>query len=158
MSKLMALAFTLSFTAACTSTTSTPSAPDASAPTTDDGSATDPTDTTLTAFTQAEVQDLFDKRCTKCHDRSNALLDLSSPFTKGTVDIATSKDARRGFCAKSGYGKRIVPGDRAASLLWHKVNGTQDCGNPMPWEKADTKLTATEIERLGLWIDSLMAD
>jgi len=49
----------------------------------------------------------------------------------------------------------IAPGDRAASLLWHKVKGTQDCGSPMPYDKGNKPLDANELERLGLYIDQL---
>lgn len=155
VSKSIVLAFTLALSSvACSSSsTSTPSAP--STPASDDGSTDDAGSSGPTAFTQAEVQALFDQRCSRCHDHSNDLLDLSDPFTKQTVGVATSKDPRIGFCSKSKYVTRVVPGDRDASLLWHKIKGTQDCGNPMPYEKEDTKLTATEIERVGLWIDGL---
>ena len=109
----------------------------------------------LEPYTEAEVQALFDERCSKCHDSTNALLDLSAPFTRETVGVATNAGQTKGFCASSEYTTRIVPGDREASLLWHKVKGTQDCGSPMPYDKGNQKLDATELERFGLWIDGL---
>lgn len=112
----------------------------------------------LEPYTEAEVQALFDDRCLKCHGSTNGLLDLSTPFTRETVGVATNAGQKKGFCAGSEYVTRIVPGDRQASLLWHKVKGTHDCGSQMPYDKGNKKLDATELERLGLWIDGLAAD
>lgn len=162
MTPLRCLALTLAVAAAaaCTTKTVTPPpasdepAPSADAETeTETGNEAPPAD--LEPFTEAEVQALFDERCLKCHDSTNTLLDLSKPFTRETVGVATNAGQKKGFCASSQYTTRIVPGDRAASLLWHKVKGTQDCGSRMPYDKGNKKLDATELERLGLWIDGL---
>ena len=169
MSKLLpsglALAFVLAALAACTTTTVTsppPSepAPDAGEEGDEEGTGTgeEAPPANLEPYTQAEVQKLFDARCLRCHGAKNALLDLSAPFTRETVGIATNAGQERGFCASSKYVTRIVPGDREASLLWHKVKGTHDCGSEMPYDKGNKKLTATELERLGLWIDGLPKD
>ena len=110
---------------------------------------------TLTAYTEKEVQALFDARCVRCHDAKSANLDLSEPFTMTTIGIKTG-GTRGTVCSRSSdFRVRIKPGDRDGSLLWHKVKGTQDCGRPMPYEQGDTKLDDTELERLGLYIDSL---
>jgi hypothetical protein len=137
------------------STTVAPAPADPASPTVEDEESTEPPPADLEPYTQAEVQALFDERCRKCHGPTNALLDLSRPFTRETVGIATNTGQKKGLCANSAYVTRIVPGDREASLLWHKVKGTQDCGDRMPYEKGSKRLNATELERLGLWIDNL---
>ena len=106
-----------------------------------------------TAFTAEEVQDLFSITCVRCHAPNDALLDLSS-FAESTIGVppGTGRDAE---CATSKYRVRIAAGDREASLLWHKVNGTQDCGDRMPPTGKGAKLDAATLERLGLFIDAL---
>jgi hypothetical protein len=111
---------------------------------------------TRTAYTQAEVQKLFDARCVKCHDARSKSLDLSAPFTEATIGVRPGSTAGETVCGTdSRMTARIVPGDHDASLLWHKVAGTQDCGSPMPYDKGNKPLDAIEIERLGLYIDGL---
>lgn len=165
MSKLLPsglpFALALAALAACTTTTVTSSPPSDPAPVDEgdeEGTGEVVPPANLEPYTQAEVQKLFDARCVKCHGPMNALLDLSAPFTRATVGIATNAGQERGFCASSKYVTRIVPGDREASLLWHKVKGTHDCGSEMPYDKGNKKLSATELERLGLWIDGLPKD
>lgn len=138
--------------AACSSSsTTTPTPPPAAtSETPGDGTEQDATTPTTAAYTAAEVQDLFDTKCVRCHASNNALLDLSS-FEKSTIGVATA--GGRAECATSKYRVRIVPGDREASLLWHKVKGTHDCGEKMP--PSGSRLTADETERLGLYIDAL---
>ena len=80
------------------------------------------------------------------------MLDLTS-FAKATIGVAVAPG--RNECSKSAFRVRIARGDREASLLWHKVNGTEDCGEPMPPPGKGRALTATELERLGLYIDGL---
>ncbi len=46
---------------------------------------------------------------------------------------------------------RVVPGSSATSLLYNKVNGTQDCGVRMP--KGDPALSAANIATIKDWID-----
>ena len=163
MSKLLPSGLALAFAlVACTTTTVTsppsdPAPPAASEEGDEDGTAEEAPPANLEPYTQAEVQALFDARCLKCHGPTNALLDLSAPFTRATVGIETNAGASegRGFCASSKYVTRIVPGDRGASLLWHKVKRTHDCGSEMPFDKGNKKLNPAELERLGLWIDGL---
>lgn len=51
--------------------------------------------------------------------------------------------------------KRVVPGDRNASYLWHKLNDTQSSvggsGTAMPQPPAT--MPASDIEKIGEWID-----
>src|SRR5690242_17366752 len=66
----------------------------------------------LTAYTEAEVQQLFDSRCVRCHDAQSANLDLSAPFTATTVGVRTGGTAGKTVCAKtSDFTVRIKPGD-----------------------------------------------
>lgn len=151
----------LSLATACSSTTTSP-APNGS-PATSATSETAPDDeaapvdtSNLTAYSEAEVQALFNTRCVKCHDSSSANVDLSAPFTKNTVGVATGGSTGRTICGRgSDVAVRIKPGDRAGSLLWHKVKRTQDCGSPMPYDRGNKPLDAAELERLGLYIDQL---
>lgn len=144
-------AFAIALAACTSSTTTTPApAPASTSETPADGANGGETSGTTGAFTEAEVQDLFDTKCVRCHAKNNTLLDLSS-FAKSTVGVATA--GGRAECADSKYRVRIVAGDRNASLLWHKVSGTQDCGDRMP--PSGPRLTADEVERLGLFIDAL---
>lgn len=108
------------------------------------------------AYTEAQVQALFDSKCVKCHD-GRSELDLREPFVETTVGVATGGANGKTECGKQGskYGVRIKPGDRAGSLLWHKVSGTQDCGRKMPYDADNAPLDKTQLERLGGYIDAL---
>jgi hypothetical protein len=46
---------------------------------------------------------------------------------------------------------RVVAGSSATSLLYNKVNGTEDCGVRMP--KGDPTLSAANIATIKDWID-----
>ena len=105
------------------------------------------------AFTADEVQQLFSVTCVRCHAGSNSVLDLSS-FAESTIGVPPAS-GRGAECESSKYPVLIAPGDREASLLWHKVNGTQDCGDRMPPTGKGAKLGADALERLGLFIDAL---
>ncbi len=137
-------------TPAPASTSTTPADPDADPPA--DGESTP----TPAAYTQAEVQALFDARCVKCHDAKSATVDLSAPFVETTVGVPAGSTSGKTVCGRdTRIMMRIQPGDREASLLWQKVKGTQDCGSPMPYDKGNKPLDAAELERLGLYIDGL---
>jgi hypothetical protein len=148
----------VALSAACSSETTSPTregTPAASTSGTTPDEENPPATDTVVAYTEKEVQALFDARCVKCHDARSANLDLSAPFTASTVGMKTG-GSRSTMCSQTGsIMTRIKPGDREGSLLWHKVKGTQDCGSPMPYDRGNKKLDATELERLGLYIDSL---
>lgn len=154
---LLLLAFLL---AACTSTTTTTPASDTKPAAENESESGTPTDDTSAAtpagpvaFTQAEVQDLIDTKCVRCHTGgADKPFDLRNDFTATTIGVTADG---RSKCADSATQTRIVPGRRDASLLWRKVNGTHDCGDAMPPPGKGTKLTAAQLERLGLYIDSL---
>ncbi len=110
----------------------------------------------LTAYSEVEVQALFDKKCVKCHDARSPNLDLSEPFAVTTIGVKTGGAKADTTCGQtSAFKIRIKPGDREGSLLWHKVKGTQDCGKKMPYDAGNAPLDATQLERLGLYIDAL---
>lgn len=144
--------------AACSSTTTTTPSPGAETGTETpaDETPADETPADPVAFTDAEVQDLFNGKCVRCHAGATTVLDLRS-FKSTTIGVPAST-SRSAECADSATPTRIVPGDRNSSLLWKKVTGTQDCGDPMPPAGKGVKLTATELERLGLYIDGLSTE
>lgn len=143
--------------AACSSTTTTPgtgtgTGTEPETPTEEEPAATEP----AVAFTDSEVQEVFGKKCVRCHAGATTVLDLRS-FKSTTIGVPASTSSKA-ECADSRTPTRIVPGDRNASLLWQKVKGTEDCGDPMPPPSKGTKLTPTELERLGLYIDGLSTE
>jgi hypothetical protein len=102
------------------------------------------------AFTEAEVQMLFDTECDVCHmdGRRDGTLALDAPFLATTLG-AMSEQLREMAI--------ITAGDRQQSYLFHKVNDTHmqigGAGLRMPVE---TGLCVSDIERLGLYIDALV--
>lgn len=101
----------------------------------------------LSAYSQGEVQALFESRCTPCHvSQSSGSLSLSPDFTTTTVDVPSGQSSL----------DRIEPGSRDLSYLFHKVAGTQSSvsgsGSQMP---PSNPLGAIEMERLGRYIDGL---
>lgn len=102
----------------------------------------------LTAYTKAEVQTLFNSECSPCHTTNSAGgLNLASDFTTKTINVTASQSAL----------KLIKPGDRTKSYLYLKLEGTQASGGGgggrMP--KNDAPLTDTELARIGAYIDAL---
>ncbi len=47
---------------------------------------------------------------------------------------------------------RVLPNDHAGSLMWNKVNGTQNCGSRMPL--GGGALSQEKIDLIGEWIDN----
>ena len=74
-------------------------------------------------------------------------MSLADDFTANTVGVAAAESDL----------SRIEPGDRESSYLYLKIMGTQESGggsgSRMPLGGAP--LSDEEIERIGLWIDSL---
>lgn len=100
--------------------------------------------------TKAEIQALFDARCAPCHiGTTSAGLSLANDFTTSTVSIASTQVPGM---------KRIAPGDRDASYLFHKLRGTHltvgGSGMRMP-RNGPPFLSDSEIERIGDFIDAL---
>jgi hypothetical protein len=146
--------------AACASSTPTPETgpgpgtEDATMP--PEGTETETEPATPVAYTDVEVQELLNAKCVRCHAGATTVLDLRS-FASNTIGVPSSKSGKA-ECSDSKTPIIIAPGDRNGSLLWHKVTGTQDCGDPMPPPTKGVKLTATELEGLGLYIDGLSTE
>jgi hypothetical protein len=105
---------------------------------------------TVTAFTKAEVQTLVNARCTPCHiTQASAGMSLANDFTTNTVNVNSSQVATL---------KRIKPGSKDQSYLFHKIKGTHatvgGTGLRMP-RNGPPYLTDTEIARIGAFIDAL---
>jgi hypothetical protein len=101
------------------------------------------------AFTKAEVQTLVDDRCSPCHtDFASGGMSLAPDFTTNTVGVASTQVPTM---------KRILKGDHTKSYLWHKVNGSHATvgGTGVRMPKSGTAFTATELDRLAKYIDSL---
>ena len=102
------------------------------------------------AFTQAEVQTIFDARCAPCHVGGAAAgLSLAGNFKTATVGVASTELPSM---------KRIQAGSKANSYLFHKLAGTHlsvaGSGVRMP-KSGPPYLTDLEIERIGKYIDGL---
>ncbi len=97
--------------------------------------------------TEAEVAAIFMAACNGCHiGGTSGGLSLAGDFTQATVNVASRQ---------SGL-DLIEPGDRAASYLYRKVEGTHiEAGGRSSRMPLGGALSAGEIETIGLWIDSL---
>jgi hypothetical protein len=101
------------------------------------------------AYSEAQVQALFDERCEVCHmnGRADGTLALDAPFLRTTLDVGSEQLRTMVY---------IKAGDRTGSYLFHKVADTHHdiggAGAPMPF---DVGLCREEIERLGRYIDGL---
>jgi hypothetical protein len=105
----------------------------------------------MVAYTEEEMQQLFNANCVGCHVGGQALggLSLDAPFAARTVNVAAVRPPL----------DRIEPGDRQRSFLFRKLEGTQaevGGGNRMP-SPGDRPLNRLQIERVGLYIDTLPA-
>jgi hypothetical protein len=101
----------------------------------------------LAPYTQEEVPAIINASCS-CHVQGmSGGMSLSVDFTVNTVRV----DANGAPVA------RIEPGDRTQSYLFHKISGTAadvgGGGGRMPL--GGQPLSDEQIERIGLWIDSL---
>ncbi len=94
---------------------------------------------------QNDVQPIFDANCTVCHSTAlsqyNAYLDLSE--NNSYTDLVG--------VISNGYDPviRVVTGDYENSVLWGKINESDDFGATMP---LGGELSATEIEIIKIWI------
>lgn len=143
------------------SVTVAPGAPSCSTVTT--GSVT----VTCSAVTFTSVYTtIIDRRCTGCHRAGGSgvtvgMLDMSTPAAAfanlvGVNAQGTGAGASGVTCA-SAQRVRVVPGDAAGSLLYHKVHsklaGTPaPCGSPMPLPATATPLTQAEVDLIAAWI------
>ncbi len=90
--------------------------------------------------------------CNGCHN--------GGMFPSGKLDMSTQALAYAHLVnvtsAGSGCGAkaepRVLPNDHASSLIWNKVNGTQDCGSRMPL--GQLPLSQQKIDLIAEWIDN----
>ncbi len=104
---------------------------------------------TVVAYTQAEVQAIFDTRCAGCHiGGTSAGLSLVN-FPAQTVGVASTEQPAM---------KRIEAGSKEDSYLFHKLAGTHltvgGSGGRMP-KSGPPFLSDLEIARIGGYIDEL---
>lgn len=102
------------------------------------------------AFTKTEMQTLVNARCAPCHTTTaSAGMKLANDFTAATVNVASSQVPTM---------KRIAPGNKEASYLFHKLSGTHltvgGSGLRMP-RNGPPYLTDGDIARIGAFIDGL---
>jgi glucose/arabinose dehydrogenase/mono/diheme cytochrome c family protein len=90
----------------------------------------------------ANVQDIFNRNCVRCHQGAGAPAEL--------VLIAGESYANLVNVPSTEYPawRRVQPGDRATSWLYEKISNP----NPPVGSKMGT-LSAAEIDLIGLWID-----
>lgn len=101
------------------------------------------------AFTKADVQKLFNSRCTPCHiGNASGGMSLANDFTTQTVGIDSTELPSM---------KRIEAGDKEASYLFHKLSGTHldQGGSGVRMPKGGPYLSSAEIADIGAYIDSL---
>lgn len=102
------------------------------------------TDDVVGATGWVGVVELFEQACTSCHGGSAPVagFDLEVDPCASTVGVVST-----------GYtpAVRVVPGDHADSVLWHKVVGTGTYGARMPLGAS----TASEnVDLVADWIDA----
>ncbi|MFO0744861.1 MAG: hypothetical protein U1F43_04185 [Myxococcota bacterium] len=104
--------------------------------------------------TFAEVYDLL-QACTFCHGTRlprggfSLGVDAESAYA-ALVDVPASND----LCTDPPH-TRVVPGHPEQSLLYEKLSGTQDCGDPMPSPNGEINpvpFTPEQLETVRSWI------
>src|SRR5205085_10061043 len=68
------------------------------------------------AFTPAELQDVIDVKCVRCHTQID-VLDLRD-YAPATIGVAPESSDARAKCKDGAQKMIIAPGDRAGSLLY----------------------------------------
>ena len=105
----------------------------------------EPIITIATVSFENDIQPIFDANCTVCHSTAlsqyNGYLDLSE--NNSYTDLVG--------VISNGYDPviRVVSGDYENSVLWGKINESDDFGATMPLGGV---LSATEIEIIKVWI------
>jgi hypothetical protein len=102
-----------------------------------------PTDAggTFEGDSYADVVQIFDAHCVSCHRSSGPVagLDLESDPCEAIVGVASSRTD-----------PYVVPGDREASVLWHRVADTGQFGVLMP----PGSMAEANVDTIGAWIDA----
>lgn len=102
----------------------------------------DPSEPIDTAYFNTEVVPIFIDRCWTCHP-TTAGLDLGATEAYSNLVNVTSTNHAPAI--------RVVPGDLDASVLWHKVSGSDTYGLNMP--PNGTFLSAQEVQTIHDWIE-----
>ena len=89
------------------------------------------TDTQPIAATFTNVQRLFTRSCTRCHD-ALVELDLLPQVSYGNLVGVAAPNYADPATDESCGGLLVTPGDPDASYLFHKVATTPCAGSPMP--------------------------
>ena len=106
----------------------------------------EPEDPELVAFSEDEVQTLFNGRCGGCHGGSGGWTFSSIDILGDTVGVPSNQSALR----------YIEPGDHQSSYLYHKVAGSQtDVGGAGARMPLGGALSDDELTRFALFIDEL---
>ncbi len=89
-----------------------------------------------------DIRPILSNNCFACHGPDEEK-------RKANLRLDTAEGAYAAL--KSGQAA-LVPGDRAASTLWHRIT-TEDAVDKMPPVDSQKTLTAKEIDLIGRWID-----
>ncbi|MBZ0204964.1 MAG: hypothetical protein K8H89_01475 [Flavobacteriales bacterium] len=95
-----------------------------------------------TVHFSTEVVPIFTAHCWNCHP-TMADLDLGVPYAYANLVNVTSSNHAPAI--------RVVPGDLDASVLWHKVSGSDTYGLNMP--PSGTPLSFQELQTIHDWIE-----
>jgi hypothetical protein len=96
----------------------------------------------------ADIQPLFDARCTHCHGQA-AALELGAGHSHANL---VGVPAYAGDCARKLHLPRVKPGDPDGSVLILRVSG-EACGHRMPWDHPTWfDSHPEELVRLRSWI------
>jgi hypothetical protein len=106
------------------------------------------TDTEPTPLSYAaDIQPIFDKKCTTCHSGTAPSESLTLTSAKGFSAIVNHKSRQLPSM------DLVEPGDTAKSYLWHKIAGTQTSvgGSGVKMPKGST-MTSTQKATIEQWI------
>ena len=89
--------------------------------------------------------------CSDCHAGEDAADGLTFATKELGYASTVGKTAKMRAC-RGGERVVVTAGDPAASLLFRKIAGTQECGGAMPPASAGDPLSADEIAKVESWI------
>jgi len=87
-----------------------------------------------------DIQPIFDQNCVSCHPSSGNLDLTATNSYNNLVNVNAS-----GYSAK-----RVVPNNSDQSVLYKKIDGSEDYGSNMP---LGSNLSQTQINAIKQWID-----
>jgi len=92
---------------------------------------------------ERQVQEVFNKHCTRCHGRSGGLSLKKGQSFKNLINAKSKRYAPK---------LRVVPGKPEESVLYHKLIGTKEYGRRMPLNRT---MPEENVELIKKWIESL---